>query len=170
LKKKVVLALAVMMVCAGCANQKIDYSNWKSYIFPNEHSFSYPKDWEYSSTEDGLLYFYKTNDDGAKTIMAFQSHVDPIDDCFDKQTIEKNAYSSSFQGVLSKHSQIGSAVGTVYGIDLVSANHEEKQLKYLEFSPQPFSEQENTGGYTYKIFFSENVPDDVFQQIYQSCE
>ena len=88
----------------------------------------------------------------------------------DKQTVEKNAYSDSFQGIASKHSEIGPAVGTECGVDLISADTEEKQLKYLEFNPQPFSNQEIKGGYTYKLFFSENVPDDVFQQIYGSCE
>ena len=164
------LALTALLLCAGCANQKYDYANWKSYVFPNEHSFSYPQDWEAASTENGLLYFYTTNENGAKTVMAFQSHVEPADNLFDKQTVEKNAYSDSFQGIASKHSEIGPAVGTVCGIDLIAADTEEKQLKYLEFNPQPFSDQEIKGGYTYKLFFSEKVSDETFQKIYGSCE
>ncbi len=102
--------------------------------------------------------------------MAFQSHVEPADNLFDKQTVEKNAYSDSFQGIASKHSEIGPAVGTVCGIDLIAEDTEEKQLKYLEFNPQPLSPQEIKGGYTYKLFFSEKVSDETFQKIYGSCE
>ena len=119
--------------------------------------------------EDGLLYFYKTNEDGAKTIMAFQSHVNPLDDEYDKQTIEKNAYSSSFQGVRTIYNEIGPGGGIVYGIDLVSENHERRLLKYIWLEPESGSYQEFEGGYIYKIYFSEEVSDDVFQQIYQSC-
>ena len=164
------LALTALLLCAGCANQRFDYANWKSYVFPNEHSFSYPQDWEAALTENGLLYFYTTNENGAKTVMAFQSHVNPLDDEYDKQTIEKNAYSSSFQGVRTIHNEIGPGVGIVYGIDLVSANHERRLLKYIWFEPEPGSYQEFAGGYIYKIYFSEEVSDDVFQQIYGSCE
>ena len=59
------LALTALLLCAGCANQRFDYANWKSYVFPNEHSFSYPQDWEAASTENGLLYFYTTNENGS---------------------------------------------------------------------------------------------------------
>ncbi len=146
------LALTALLLCAGCANQRFDYANWKSYVFPNEHSFSYPQDWEAASTENGLLY------------------VNPLDDEYNKQTIEKNAYSSSFQGVRTIHNEIGPGVGIVYGIDLVSANYERRLLKYIWFEPEPGSYQEFAGGYVYKIYFSEEVSDDVFQQIYGSCE
>ena len=120
--------------------------------------------------EDGLLYFYKTNEDGAKTIMAFQSHVNPLDDEYDKQTIEKNAYSSSFQGVRTIYNEIGPGGGIVYGIDLVSENHERRLLKYIWLEPESGSYQEFEGGYIYKIYFSEKVSNETFQKIYGSCE
>lgn len=165
-----VFLVLFLLVCSACSYHKYNYSNWKTYEFPNEHFFMYPNEWSCSTTENGLLYFYMLSSDKTETIMAFQSHIDPSRDTFDKSLIEKNAYCDEFQGVSYILCETGPVSSTVYGIDVVLANSEKKQLKYIEFDAKTFSKQQLKGGYDYKIYFTENVSENIFQQIYHSFE
>lgn len=170
MKRLFVIILNIILICTGCSLKRYDYSNWEKYQFPNEHSFSYPKTWESESTESGLLYFYENGKQGNKIIMSFQSHIDSSSDKTNTAIVEKNALSDTFQVIKSIHYETGPSAFTLYGIDLVSVDLTHKELKYIEFNPQAFSQQEIVGGYSYKMYFTDEVSDEIFWQIYHSCE
>ena len=172
MKKLLIITFAfLMIVFCGCKQKhNYDYSDWKTYELPNEHTFMYPQDWKCSTTENGLLYFYTVDDNKTETVTAFQSHIDPCSDTFDKSLVEKNAYYVAFQGIQFIHNETGYANNTMWGVDLVMADNETKSLRYVELNVNPHSRLALKGGYDYKFFFSEDVSDETFQQILESCD
>lgn len=171
MKKALPFIIVILFILSGCSISHYDTSNWNTHQLPNGYSFQYPDSWKAAFTENNLLYLYQDSENGSKEIMVFQSNSVPDIDLGLEGIVESNAYSNNFKSIRIEHIQTGPIPDVHYGIDKVSANKNTVNLKYLIFYTQhddPNDADETNWGI--KLFFTNDVSDDIFRQISKSCD
>lgn len=160
--KKTISILFVALFFAlftGCNNY--DYSDWTDYEMETFMSFKYPSSWTKDYTADGLLYFYTTDSSGEKKIMVFESKSDANIDTNEEGITESNAYCDKFKSVKILSSSTDSL--TIHLTETVSADGNEKTMESILFTETVDPHEK-----TFKLYFTENVPENIKDQFKKS--
>ena len=178
--KNVIFMFITIVICfSGCYAEKYDYSNWHEYELKSNNGFdsayfNYPENWIIDHTSNDLISFYEIDGKTNKTIVAFQSKSFSVADNYTQNEgdNESNAYSKNFKSVKPLNSQIGKAHGFSYGRDLIVADGEKKELRYIDYlHPIDSSDSiESDKFQIFRLYFTDRVSMETYRQICNSCK